>query len=136
MIALCPGRFSTTTCWPRPLDISSATARATMSWLPPGTSGTMRWIGFDGNAWASAWALNSTARKSRSRTQRLRELAHIAHVFQAADERDDALHRIGAEMAGRRGAQFLFDLRARQRIGWIALRCGTPIAVRLAVRGA
>src|SRR3954469_5886792 len=96
----------------------------------------MRWIGFDGNAWASACALNSTARKSRLRTQRLRELAYIAHVFQAADERDDALHRIRAEMAGCRGAQLLFDLRPRKRIGWIALRRGAAIAVRLAVRGA
>src|SRR6267143_4948134 len=39
MIALCPGRFSTTICWPRPFDTSSATARAMMSWFPPGTSG-------------------------------------------------------------------------------------------------
>ena len=48
MIALWPGRFSTMTCWPRLFDSSSATARATMSWFPPGTSGTIMRIGLLG----------------------------------------------------------------------------------------
>src|SRR5262245_16733621 len=68
MIALCPGRFSTITCWPRPFAISSATARATMSWLPPGTSGTIRRTGLAGKVCATAAdaAKQRTARPSFS----------------------------------------------------------------------
>jgi hypothetical protein len=38
-------RFSTTTCWPSDALSLSATARAMMSLLPPGGSGTMSVIG-------------------------------------------------------------------------------------------
>src|SRR5689334_6834048 len=109
MMALWPGRFSTTTCWPRPLDISSATARATMARLPPGTSGTTRRTGLLGNVCASAGTLKSRARKSSLRTQDLRQLAHIAQVVQAADERDDRLHGIGTQVTCGCRAQLLFD---------------------------
>src|SRR3954467_11072553 len=67
------------------------------------------------------------------RTQRRRELAHVAHVLEAADERDDALHRVGGKVPRGRGAQLLLDLRPRQRIGGIALRCRASIGVDLAV---
>src|SRR5688572_16048988 len=40
------------TCWPSPSLSRCATARATMSRLPPGTSGTMMRTGLAGYAWA------------------------------------------------------------------------------------
>jgi hypothetical protein len=71
MIALWPGRFSTITCWPSPFDSSSATARATMSWLPPGTSGTMIRIGFAGYVCAKADVAQKTAANSIQRIKHL-----------------------------------------------------------------
>src|SRR5512145_1190346 len=112
MIALCPGRFSTMTCWPRPFAISSATARATMSWLPPGTSGTMRRRGFAGNACANAFPARKTrtarlavfirvleiellhlARPARAFGQQEREIVAARNVARA--ELDELLDEIG-----------------------------------------
>jgi len=48
MLPPAPPRLSTTTGWPSALDIRSATRRPTMSALPPGANGTIRWIGRSG----------------------------------------------------------------------------------------
>jgi hypothetical protein len=45
---LAPGRFSMTICCPMLSDICCPSARATMSTLPPGASGTTRRMGFAG----------------------------------------------------------------------------------------
>src|SRR6266850_5856092 len=84
MIALWPGRFSTTTCWPRPLDSSSAKARATMSWLPPGTSGTMRWIGLAGYDCAAAGPTVSATTKINNRSIDSLDL-DVAHLLRTLD---------------------------------------------------
>jgi hypothetical protein len=48
MLPEAPPRLSTTTCWPMFSDIFCASARAIVSTLPPGTSGTIMRTGFTG----------------------------------------------------------------------------------------
>src|SRR3954462_5371098 len=62
MLPPAPGRFSTTTGWPRRSDIGTAMLRATRSALPPGGKLTMKRIGFDGHC---AWAAPASAISSR-----------------------------------------------------------------------
>jgi hypothetical protein len=55
MFPAAPGLLSTNTFWPMVLAISPATARATISELPPGAKGTTRRSGLVGqSAWARA----------------------------------------------------------------------------------
>jgi hypothetical protein len=48
MLPAAPERFSTVTGWPNLSRSLSATTRASRSVPPPGTNGTMIWIGFAG----------------------------------------------------------------------------------------
>src|SRR5689334_2473446 len=53
MLPLAPGLLSTITGWPsRPLPMSAAIMRATVSRIPPGATGTTSVTGRDGNPWA------------------------------------------------------------------------------------
>src|SRR6185503_6902264 len=54
MLPLAPGRFSTSTCWPRRCASGSATTRALLSATPPGENGTMMRTGFCGHSCAVA----------------------------------------------------------------------------------
>src|SRR5687767_2119429 len=54
MVPPAPPRFSMTIDWPSRSPSFCATMRATMSVEPPGGKGTIRRIGFAGQAWADA----------------------------------------------------------------------------------
>src|SRR5690242_13959646 len=62
MLPLAPGLLSTTTgCPSRPLLMSAAIIRATVSRMPPGATGTTSVTGLEGNAWENAAVGPSTA---------------------------------------------------------------------------
>src|SRR5262245_56963556 len=76
-MAATPGRFSTITCWPSAFESSSATARATMSWFPPGTSGTTIRTGLTGYVCACA----SVQHSSRTSNLAILEIVQASGVF-------------------------------------------------------
>src|SRR5882672_3223627 len=54
MMVLPPGRFSTTTVWPRPFAMCIASTRLVMSAVPPGGNGTTMRSDFEGKVCACA----------------------------------------------------------------------------------
>src|SRR5215831_1606282 len=68
MLPLAPGRFSTTTDWPRRAPSRSATTRALVSVTPPGANGTTRRSGRAGQSCALA---PSAARARRAAPTRV-----------------------------------------------------------------
>src|SRR5262245_2435698 len=67
MLVAAPGRFSTTTGWPRTSGSLDAIRRATMSVPPPGVNPTTSRIGRPGYGCASAAALQSAMTAATSR---------------------------------------------------------------------
>src|SRR3954471_4147175 len=61
MLVPAPGRFSTSTGWPRPSDSGADSARARMSTVPPAAAGTTRRTGFDGKPCANASVVKRTS---------------------------------------------------------------------------
>src|SRR5258706_1381774 len=84
-----PGRFSTTTGWPRAFDISGARMRATVSVALPGAWGTINLRGRSGNC-AAAPADNPSARQTaRNLPERAKNLP---------DDVAARLHRVLADI--------------------------------------
>ena len=67
MLPPAPGRFSTTTGWPRARESGSASARATMSGWPPGAKGTTSftaWAGVHSRCGEAPRQARTTARSA------------------------------------------------------------------------
>src|SRR6267378_5739293 len=61
MMVLPPGRFSTTTVWPRPFAMCIASTRLVMSAVPPGGNGTTMRRDFEGKVCACAAPISAAA---------------------------------------------------------------------------
>ncbi|CFP65398.1 Uncharacterised protein [Bordetella pertussis] len=75
-----PGRFSTTTVWPRALPSSTPIRRATVSLVPPAACGTMILMGW--SAGHSALAAAAPSRPAPS--SRIRKTVFMRFPFSSA----------------------------------------------------
>src|SRR5262245_34594703 len=72
-----PGRFSTSTGWPRPFDMSCARSRPRKSTTPPGGYGTTSLIGRAGYVWDSTGPEANAATRLKTRIGRPRNMADL-----------------------------------------------------------